>query len=93
MNFAFLFTSDDKDQPLSNFVLLTEHSVFNIFITAWRYSRLITSLEFKKATGQEKIPVVFRKNITPEISSLMQNISTAARRRDVSPILCKLSNM
>lgn len=80
--FAMNFTSnsrlEDKDYPLLEFHHLKEPKLDDISILAWEFSKLIKSLDFKKATGLDKIPVAVFKNFDPELSPIWAKLFNQA---------------
>lgn len=60
----------------------------HISISVREVSRLIRTLDSKKATVLDKIPMVFLQNITPELSPIMANIFNRCLKERCFPSLC-----
>lgn len=68
-------TLDYKDNTLPDFSIASEHKIC-ISITALQVSKLIKSLNCRKATGPDKIQMAVLKDISPEISTLLAKLFT-----------------
>lgn len=61
-------TLDKKDHTFPDFSHLIEYRFSNNFITPQEVKIMITSLDPKKATSYDKIPVAVNNNSNPDLS-------------------------
>lgn len=73
--FTFNFDSnsmlENNGHILLDFPSLTEHKICNIYIRVQEVSRLMKSLNSKKATALDKISVLGFKDICPELLTIL----------------------
>lgn len=81
-----------QDHHFPNFQSLTQHNLSNINIRARKFSRTNKSLEPKKASSTEKLPIVILKNINPKLSPFPQKLSKRCLKEKYFQNLCLVSN-
>ena len=92
-NFSKNSNLDDSGISLPVFSSRTNQKLHNICVTPKMVKKVITNLDFSKASGHDCIPVVVLKNCEPELSYILAELFNKCLKESSFPDCWKVSSV